>query len=560
MASRWKPGWDDLGLVLLTVTGLGLVCVNEFIHLDDPPYVFANPMVQHGLSLRGLTWAFTNSDLGMWLPLTWLSLQLDATLFGPVPISNWNDVAWGFHLTNLLLHMANVILLYRLLLGVTAAQGRSFLVAALFAVHPLRVESVAWVTERKDVLCGLFFLLTLFAYDRYVLRPSWGNYGLVLVCFLAGLGSKPIMVTMPFVLLLWDYWPLGRFSWERSLLEKLPLLLLALAVSFLTFQKHRQMGAFGSTPLSERLSLACVSYGFHLWKTIWPTDLAVIYPRHRWPWTDWHVLAGLALLLSISALVLRQGRSKPYVSVGWCWFVGVLLPVSGISQVGTACMNDRFTYLPHIGLFIMIVWLLGDLFDRAGVDRATRVILSCGVLGFSLYLTIQQTRLWHDTPTLMLHSMRVTQRNETVYRTLAGYYLDTDNLKLAEDLCIEALHNTKDRSFDILLGSIYARQGKVTLALSHLQEADDVDLQDPLQSLFLMAGYKQLDHHEDVIRHADRLLRVDPANLHALLFKAEALSHLPDRREELLELLPALRRMEPTNPRVQELWKKAAEN
>jgi hypothetical protein len=374
-----------LFLVVATLATYGDLRNHQFINYDDNVYVTDNPTVQGGLTLTGLVWAFTTLHSGLWIPLTWLSFMVDSQLFGLHP--------GGFFLTNLFFHIANALLLFWWLLRTTRAPGRSFLAAALFALHPLHVESVAWATERKDVLSTFFWLLTMWAYVWYAERPRLGRYVLILVCFSLGLMAKPMLVTLPFALLLLDYWPLGRLSLKgpaaaaaspkpgpgvtikRLVWEKSPLLVISALSSVVTFSVQKEAGAISTLhtlPIPNRLAnamVACVSY---LGKMFWPAHLAVLYPLPGHNPPIWQApAAGLALAV-LSLLALRQARRHPYLLVGWLWYLGTLLPVIGLVQVGVQAMADRYTYVPSIGLFIAVVWGMADLAARW---RAPRFLL-----------------------------------------------------------------------------------------------------------------------------------------------------------------------------------------
>jgi tetratricopeptide (TPR) repeat protein len=384
-----------LALAVLTLGTLGHVCWNGFINYDDGDYVVRNAQVKAGLNRAGLLWAFTTTHAANWHPLTWLSLQTDASVYGP-------DAAWGDHLTNLLLHTANVVLLFLALRRMTRVVWRSAVVAALFAVHPAQVESVAWVAERKDVLSGLFWMLTLLAYAWYAERPGWRRYLPVLTTFALGLMAKPMLVTLPCVLLLLDYWPLNRLksetgnpksegnpntefpiterpsSWDFRfrvwhflrisdfvfrIFEKLPLFALTAAACVMTVYAQHKGGAINTLeqmPLGERLMNSVAAYAGYLGDLVWPSGLAPYYPHPgRRLLLGQAVRAGL-VLAAITALVL-WARRRRYLAVGWFWFLGTLVPVIGLVQVGSQAMADRYTYLPYIGLFIALTWGAADL-------------------------------------------------------------------------------------------------------------------------------------------------------------------------------------------------------
>ncbi len=402
----------------------------EFVSLDDPRYVFANEHVLGGLSWDAVGWAFGTVHASNWHPLTWLSLQLDATLWGGGP--------FGFLAVNVVLHALNTLLLFVALWRMTGALTASALVAALFAVHPLRVESVAWVSERKDVLSGTGWMATLLAYDWYARRPGRGRYALVAAALTLGLLAKPMLVTLPVVLLLLDWWPLRRLSaadpaarrrLASLLLEKLPLLAIAAAVAAATVVAQRSGGAVASlaqVPLALRLLNALAAYGAYLWKTVWPLDLAVFYPHAGYLPGDplaalrWPALGGAALLLGVSALVLAAARRRPYLAVGWLWYVLTLLPVIGLVHVGQQAMADRYTYVPLIGIAIMLVFLARDAVRQWPRLRPLGLALAVVVLSAGALQTRRQIAVWQNSLTLFEHALAVTADNYFAHTNLAA--------------------------------------------------------------------------------------------------------------------------------------------
>ena len=347
-------------LVVVVLIAYGTVWHFDFVNIDDDFYVTENAQIQQGLSLDSVLWAMTTIEEANWHPLTWLSHMMDVQLFGLNP--------GGHHLTNLLLHIANVLLLFGVLQQMTGAVWLSALVAALFALHPLNVESVAWVAQRKTVLSTMFWLLTVLAYVRYVKKPNWGRYLGMMGIFVLGLMAKPMLVTLPCVLLLLDYWPLKRLGkdskefWERLprlAAEKLPLLIPVAAISVVTLEAQSQAGAISTwewLPLGTRVANAVAAYGLYLKKMLWPMDLAVFYPHPGNSLEVWPVALAALLLVILSLGVWWQGRRSRYLVVGWFWYLGTLLPVSGLIQVGGQAMADRYAYVPLMGLFIILVW------------------------------------------------------------------------------------------------------------------------------------------------------------------------------------------------------------
>ena len=454
---RWSAKkWLLLLLALLTLAAFWQVSRNDFVNYDDPDYVTGNAYVQQGLTWSGVKWAFGNlhGQATYWHPLTWLSHMLDYQLFGLN--------ASAHHLVNLLFHTANVLLLFLVVNQLTGAIWRSAVIAALFAIHPLQVGTVAWVTERKNVLSGLFWLLTLWAYIRYARQPRAGRYALMLVLFVLGLLSKPVLVTLPAALLLLDIWPLRRFGWARQhlptasaqggvdvpakrsgviVLEKIPLLLLAVASSLVTILSHEGLGisqASHGLPFGLRIENALVSYVRYLGKIFWPSRLAVLYP-HPGEWPEGAVWGSLLLLVLITAIVLWQFRRRPYLFVGWFWFLGVLVPAMGLWQVGIQAMADRFVYLPMIGLLLAVIWWAGDLTARLRITNAALAATAGVLLAGCFIVTSTQLRYWRNSITLWEHTISVTGPNYVAHNNLANALLMAGRLDEALDHALAAL-------------------------------------------------------------------------------------------------------------------------
>jgi protein O-mannosyl-transferase len=433
----------SLWLALCTVLGLWTVRQNEFVNYDDPDYVTSNSQVQGGVTWDNLRWAFTTGHASNWHPLTWVSHMLDCQWFG--------QQASAHHTVNLLLHSLNTVLLFLVLRRMTRGHWQSAFVAALFALHPLHVESVAWISERKDVLSTLFLLLTLGFYGVYVegVRVGGGKtsqvsslrygrlqvcatYGGALVCFALGLMSKPMLVTTPFLLLLIDYWPLRRLQSNeaafdpgralRLVIEKLPFLALSLASSVVTFLVQQSGGAVStSLTMGQRLGNALVSYVRYIAKMIWPSDLSVLYP-HPGAWPIWAVLGAGALLAGISVVAILWARRRPYFIVGWLWFLGTLVPVIGLVQVGIQSMADRYSYVPLIGLFIIVAWGVPEGLPQASW-RSRALAFATGVLLLACWVvTVRQISYWQTSETLFRRAVSVTAKNFLAYNNL-GFYL-----------------------------------------------------------------------------------------------------------------------------------------
>ena len=408
------------GLTLAPLLVYSRVTTFDFAGVDDGTYVAANPHVLGGLTWDGTAWAFTSLDASNWHPLTWLSLMLDAEIGGPSP--------GVFHRTNVGIHVVNTLLLFVVFLRMTSRPWRSAFVAGLFALHPLHVESVAWITERKDVLSTFFWLVTMLAYARYAERPGAGRYLLVGSALALGLMTKPMLVTLPLVLVLLDFWPLGRWSPGRpgllaSVREKLPLLALAAASSAVTLVAQTgAMRSLAAYPAPLRLANAVVSYGWYLRKSVWPSGLALLYPYDQ-DLSPLTVILSAAFLVAVSALAWFTATKRPYLAVGWLWYLGTLVPVSGLVQVGAEPMADRYAYVPLVGIFVAVAWGAPDL---PGVGRwsagTRRVVLGSAaalvlvVLGWNSRV---QTGHWRDAETVFRRALDVRENNHRAHNGLA---------------------------------------------------------------------------------------------------------------------------------------------
>lgn len=410
----------SIGLVVLTLLTYGPLWQNGFVDLDDEEVVVKNNFVNSGgLTISKVAWAWTTFHYGNWIPLTWMSLQLDASLSSLLNVQGGDQgpLARIIHGQNLLWHTATVVLLFLTLDRLTGSLWRSTLVAALFGVHPLHVESVAWATERKDVLSAFFWVLTLLLYARYAHHASWGRYLLVVGTFVLGLLAKPMLVSLPFVLLLLDWWPLRRWPAAgsgRLLSEKVPLFAVTAAACVVAFvaQKHAgSVQALTHIAVPDRLANAVVSYGWYLEKTFWPVDLTAFYthPKGSWHWST--VLAASSVLSVWSVVAVSTARSLPWLLFGWLWFLGTLVPVIGLVQVGEQAYADRYAYLPHIGLFVALVWSAGALSDRLRLSVWLRGGLATACLLLLTSLTWIQVGYWRNAETLWAHAVQATADN-----------------------------------------------------------------------------------------------------------------------------------------------------
>lgn len=489
---------------------------NGFVY-DDSGYIVNNYPIHNGLTLRGLAWAFSTTYTGNWHPVTWISHMLDAGSFQANPV--------GHHLISIILHLANTLLLFGALALTTRLPWRSAFVAVLFAVHPLHVESVAWISERKDLLSTLFGLLAILAYLAHVRGPSVARYVLVTVLFTLGLMCKPMLVTLPILILLLDYWPLGRFkgtgdreqgtegrSVASIVLEKVPLFALSAASAVVTVIAQRSGATVATTanvPVAARLENAAVAYVAYIRKMFWPDDLAVFYPHPlgSLPW--WQVSGSVALLAAITVLVFRY-RARRYLVVGWLWYLITLLPVIGIVQVGGQAMADRYTYLPLIGLFIIIAWGLPDLLrGRRGVAVLSLVAVLATVL--LAVATRQQVRCWKDDLTLFTHAAKHTRNNWVAQNQLAYVLLTRGEpvraLPHARDAVRIQPYNANSH---ILLGMILTRINRIDEAVDTLVYAVVLEENSALAHACLADAFRLQGDAQHAREAAQTALELEP--------------------------------------------------
>ena len=405
-----------LGLVLLVLAVYGSLVFSGFVYFDDHVYVTERAEVLAGLTPASIRWALTATDAGFWHPLTWISLMIDHELWGLHP--------GGYHATNISLHLAATLLLFFSLYRMTGAVWASGFVAVLFAVHPLHVEPVAWIAGRKDVLCAVFWMLSLLLYARYAAKPGPGRYGQVLAAFALGLAAKPMAVTLPAILLLLDIWPLRRLSlatWKRVVAEKVPFALLGLAAGLITISAEGQVGAlktFAEFSLPSRLTNAVVGYGFYLYKTVWPFGLCVHYP-HPGNWPTATVALALFGVGAITALAVRRFKAEPYWLVGWLWYAIGLLPVIGLIQIGSHAFADRYSYLPLIGIFMALTWGVKEYAEKKEW-RWAAVLIATGITVFLSVVSVRQVQYWQNAETLFRRAVAVTQKNSLALNNLGA--------------------------------------------------------------------------------------------------------------------------------------------
>ena len=569
-----------LALGSITFAIYAQVLGHQFITLDDPTYIQENPMVNRGVTLAGLAWAFTTFHVANWHPLTWISHMIDCQLFG---------MNAGRHLlVNALIHVANTLLVFWFLLRTTHARWPSALVAALFALHPLHVESVACASERKDTLSTFFGLLSLIAYVRYTEAPSIKRYTWVAVTLALGLLAKPMLVTMPLVMLLLDYWPLRRFSGDhtrprvlflaprrkrsnargapasdtlgggaerstrgarapqtaRLLIEKIPLFALVAASATITFIAQSHGGAVRTlmhAPITFRLSNALVSYAKYLLLAFWPHDLAVYYPLAPTGIQAWQIIGAAFLLIGITALCFSQRRNRPYLIVGWLWFLGTLVPVIGLVQVGGQTMADRYFYIPSIGLFIALVFGLADLARSWRVPPSLSAGIAGGVLLIFAILTNAQIQLWHDSFTLFEHTLAVTPPNLRIEHNLGVALGASDRYDEA------ATHFAKALQIDVnfydglvAMGVTRAHQGRLQEAIGYFQAAIRSQPDAPKARVQLAHALWNEKRDEEALAEMDRASQLAPgdADIRADFGLALALvGKLPEAIEQLHEAL-----------------------
>jgi hypothetical protein len=490
-----------------------------FVNYDDPDYITGNAHVKAGLTWPGIAWAFTTGDAANWHPLTWISHMADCQLYGLNPA--------GHHLTNLLFHTTNALLLFLLLEKMTGAIWRSAFVAALFAWHPLHVESVAWASERKDVLSAFFWMLTLLAYAQFANLSKVQNpkskvfYVLALLAFACGLMSKPMVVTMPFVLLLLDFWPLGRVAGSeiskpstfnlQLLTEKIPFFALTLASCLITYRV--QNGALWSSralSFDFRVANALMSYVRYISKIFWPTDLALIYPYpHFWPFAGVAAVAGLLALLSV--IFILQAKRFPYLPVGWFWYLGTLVPAIGIVQVGVQSMADRYTYLPSIGIFILVVWGVNDLLNSQRQKNKIAATAGSIILIGCLICTSIQLSYWRSSVALFWHTIQVTTDNYAAEDCLGKALENIGKNDAAEKCYAEAARIEPDypmAQFD--LGMIQVEQGKSNDASNHLAAAVQLSPHNPVMQFDFGVFLAQHGRTEEAAAHFKAALADKP--------------------------------------------------
>jgi hypothetical protein len=498
-----------VALSLLVFLAFSPVLDNDFINYDDPPYVTANPNVLGGLTAGNIRWAFSAVHSHNWHPLTWISHMVDVQMYGLNPT--------GHHVTSLMLHISNSVLLFALLFRMTGGLGRSACVAALFALHPLHVESVAWVSERKDVLSTLFMLLALLAYREYTRSAKKAAYALCALLYIAGLMAKGMLVSFPIVLLLVDYWPLNRLRQASSdsastdstspvgkllrlVLEKIPLLVLSVASAVIVYLAQSRSGAVSAdgSPIANAGN-AIWSYVAYIHKAVWPLGLSVYYPFAPVPL--WKCAIALVVIVAVSVAAIRFSVRFPWLAVGWFWYLITLFPVAGFVKIGQHAMADRYTYIPLIGLFVVVVWGSAELAGRFRVPRAALAGAAIGVLAICSVLTYRQAQRWHGSVTLFRYALEVTENNSMAHKNL---------------------------------GAALASQGKYGEALQHVTES--LRIQPEPKGYVTQAWlYLQIGEYGKALRACRNSIALSPGEEKAHFLSGVSYQHLGDHRSAIQE-------------------------
>jgi len=518
----------SLLLVLVTLAVYWPVRYFDFIACDDNIYVTENVRVKQGLTASNMVWAFTSTDTTNWHPLTWVSLLADSSLYG--------SHAGGYHLTNLLLHLINTLLLFFLLRRMTGSVFRSAFVAALFAIHPLNVETVAWVAERKNVLSTFFWFATIWAYASYAAHPDRRRYLIVILLFAAGLMAKPMLITLPVVLLLIDYWPLGRFSAGETdksntvpyevksgskrrvvlclIREKIPLLLLSVISASVTLYVADSGGAvktLSAFPPAGRVVNALVSYGAYLLKMVWPVDLAFFYPWRKVISAS-QIILSLSLMTGLTAFVLWGAKRRPYLLVGWLWYILTLVPVIGIVQVGYQAMADRYAYVPMIGIFIIVAWGGYDLLSRYLNRQVIPFFLSVAVIIAFMAVSLNQVRHWKTSEAVFRRGLEVTKDNQMAEQGMGYVHLLRGDYERAAAHFREALRISPDYADARLnLGIVFMKKGLFEEAIDQYRGLLEKNPRNIRALNNLGVALASVGRHEEAISRFREAVRLDPA-------------------------------------------------
>jgi len=530
-----KPIYVSLTLAALTLIVYFQVHDFEFVNFDDRETIVGNTHIQNGLTLAGLAWAFTTAYAANWFPVTWISHMIDFQLFGL-------DSGWQ-HLTNVMIHVASVLLLFALMRRMTGRLWESAFVSFVFALHPLHVESVAWVSERKDVLSAFFWILTTWLYLDYVDRPNLRRYLLALAAFCLGLMSKQMLVTLPFVLLLLDYWPLKRAKTtliSRLAIEKVPYLILSVAASLIVFKVQRSAGAVlsvDSIPLATRAGNALISYVAYLGTFFWPSGLAAFYPYPP-SLPAWQIAGSGLILIVISALAIR----RPYLAVGWLWYLGTLVPVIGLVQVGEQARADRYTYIPTIGISIMLAWGVAEIMERWPRARFTLGVVAISICLGWLAVTWTQIQYWRNSVTLFDHAIASTENNFIAHLNLGVVLAEQGQTKEALRHLYASVEEKPDHNDGHdTLGAVLGQMGRTQEAAEQFQQAiriqpNDSEAHCNLGNVLLAQG-----RFADASSEFRTALRIFPDFVTAHFGLGAALLNLGQTDEAIAQLTETLR-------------------
>lgn len=539
---RYRSFLICICLVLAIVAVYWPVYNYEFVRYDDDTYVTDNANIQSGLSCKSVRWAFTTGYASNWHPITWLSHALDCRLF-----DGW---AGGHHLINVLLHIANTLVLFCVLMRMTGAIWPSAFVAAVFALHPLHIESVAWIAERKDLLSTFFWMLTMWAYVRYVEKPKSGWYLVTVVLFALGLMAKPMLVTVPFVLLLLDFWPLQRKISYRLLIEKIPFFVFSFASCVVTFLVQRSGGAMivmESFELKTRINNAIVSYLVYITKMIWPSRLAVLYPHPGYGLSTIKIIVCGLLLVLISICFIYSARRHRFLTVGWFWYLGTLVPVIGLVQVGIQAMADRYTYVTLTGLFIIIAWSAKEFVPKWRYRNVILALLAVVVLVASALTASRQLRYWKNSLTLFEHTWRITENNPIILSNYATYLSDLGRLDESIERFNELL---KVRPYYVRahnnLGNALLKAGRTQQALEHFRLAIKYKPNFHQARYNLAGALKKQGRLEEAISYYKQATKIKPDYIDAHLNLAITFNEL-GRFDEAIESCKKVLELEPDN-------------
>jgi tetratricopeptide (TPR) repeat protein len=495
-----------IGIVAITLIAYEPIRNNGFVSYDDPKYITDNPHLTEGITQDSVIWAFTQSYVANWHPITWITHILDYQLFGNNPL--------GHHLVSLLLHIATALLIFWVLANMTGTIWTSAFVAAVFALHPLQVESVAWAAERKTVLSGLLWLLTTVAYIRYAKRPSIGRYTLLFLVFGLCILTKPTVVTLPLVLLLLDYWPLDRVKWGRLIMEKIPLLVLSAILSVITFVVQQHGGAV--MPLEKmlldfRVANMFISYMRYIGKTIWPSRLAVFYPPLPSNLPETTAVTCTLLFILITVLSIYIGRRRRYIAVGWLWYVGTLVPTIGLVQAGAQAMANRYMYIPILGLLIIIAWAVRDLVANQPRWKIVPAVLAAVVLSSAIILTRMQVRHWQNSMTLFEYALKVSKNNAVAENSYGCALFEAGRdseavLHLSNAVRISPIFSEARNN----LGKVFLKQGKLNEAIACFNELINRKKDSAEVYYNLAVALSMQNKYEDAIKYFARVLMLNP--------------------------------------------------